>query len=153
LRRGSSPRSAAAGGLPPAKDLAADAQAARRGAMPIVLFFSADSCPYCAEVAGLHLEPLHARGVYAGRALFRIADVERHTPVRGFDGRRLTQAELAGRYRVSFTPYITFLDPDGNELVPPLIGYSSPDFYSGYLESAIEAAIEKLRARRVASMN
>lgn len=144
---------AAAGGLPPAENLAADARAARRAAMPIVLFFSADSCPYCADVAEYHLEPLHTRGVYAGRAVFRVVNIESHALLRDFEGNRLSRAEFAGRYRVSLTPHIKFLDPDGRELAPPLIGYNTPDFYRGYLEGAIDAAIATLRARDALSSN
>lgn len=132
--------------LTPLKDLAADARIARRQAMPIVVLFSSEACYYCGQVMELHLEPMAERGPYAQRVLFRVAEIEKNLMAKDFNGRTRTYEELAGIYRVSLTPHIKILDPDGRELVPPIIGYNTAEFYRGYLEEAIDTAIAKLRA-------
>lgn len=132
---------AAADGLPPAADLAADADEAAAGAMPILVFFTSPSCPYCHEVEGLYLQPMQERGTYRGRLLIRAVEVGGAAPLMDFAGRRTDHGEFARREMVSFTPVIRLYGPDGGELVPQLFGYTTPDFYWGYLEQAIEQAI------------
>ncbi|MEK7796007.1 MAG: hypothetical protein AAB315_00985, partial [Pseudomonadota bacterium] len=41
-------------------------------------------------------------------------------------------------------------DAAGRELVPQLFGYTTPDFYLGYLEQAIAQAIRRVRPARTA---
>jgi len=142
--------SATAGGLPPAVDFAADVHDTGAGATPVLVFFMSPSCPYCREVERLYLEPMHARGNYRGRLLIRTVDVDSAAPLTDFSGRRTTHGEFADGERVSFTPVIRIYGADGRELVPQLLGYTTPDFYLGYLEQTIELAIARARPARTA---
>lgn len=136
----------AAEGLPPARDFTADAA----GRAPILVFFTNASCPYCREVENLYLRPMHARGDYRGRLVIRAVEVGGGTPLVDFTGQRMSHGEFARRERVAFTPVIRLYDATGRELVPQLLGYSTPDFYLGYLEQAIEQAIQRNRPARTA---
>lgn len=136
----------AAEGLPPARDFAADAA----GRTPILVFFTNASCPYCREVENLYLRPMHSRGDYRGRLLIRVVEVGGGTALVDFTGQRTNHGEFASRERVTFTPVIRLYDATGHELVPQLFGYSTPDFYLGYLEQAIEQAIQRARPARTA---
>lgn len=136
--------------LPAARDFAADARQGAAGAAPILVFFTSPSCPYCREVESLYLQPMQQRGAYRGRLLIRTVEIGSAAPLADFAGRPLTHAEFARRARVRFTPVIRLYGPDGRELVPPLFGYSTPDFYSGYLEDSITQAIARLRPLRTA---
>jgi thioredoxin-related protein len=139
---------ASAGGLPRAVDLAADARAAATGAMPVLVFFMSPSCPYCREVERLYLEPMHARGVYRGRLLIRRVDVDSGATLTDFSGRQVSHREFARQARATFTPTIRLYGGAGRELVPPLRGYTTPDFYGGYLENAIAQAMAQAVAQK-----
>lgn len=136
---------AAAGGLTAVQDLAADAEQAGRTGAPILLFFASDSCPYCRQVEELYLEPMEQRRTYAGRLLIRVVHADSSRPLRDFNGLRIDQESFARREHARFTPTIKLYAPDGRELAPPLVGYTSPDFYAGQLEQAIDDAILRLR--------
>ena len=138
----------AAGGLPPARDFVADGA----GRAPILVFFTNASCPYCREVENLYLRPMHARGDYRGQLLIRVVEVGGAAPLTDFTGQQMNHGEFARRERVAFTPVIRLYDAAGRELVPQLFGYTTPDFYLGYLEQAIEQAIAAARQSRTAAL-
>lgn len=132
-----------AGGVTPAVDLAEDMRRASGRAL-LVVFFFADSCPYCHLVEDLYLEPMQARGPYGGRVVIRKVDVERAVPMRDFAGRMTDSIAFARRQGAAFTPLLHFYGPDGRPIAEPLAGYTSDDFYGGQLESAIERALAGL---------
>lgn len=129
---------AGAVGLPSAQDLVADSQLAQRQRLPILVFFSADSCAYCELVRELYLEPMYSSGEYKDKILFRVVHIESRNAMRDFHGRSTDHYHFAGEQGVSFTPIIRLYDFKGQQLTPELFGYTSPDFYAGYLEDAIE---------------
>jgi len=131
--------------LPAAHDFEKDAEQAERGRMPIAVFFTSDSCPYCREVQELYLGPMVERGTYKGRVLFRYVEVTSGAPVRDFRGARTDHEAFASREGAFITPIIRFYDYTGKELVPPVIGYTSEHFYAGELENAIESSIARAR--------
>ncbi len=138
-------------GLPYAKNLKVDAHEAAHERMPILVFFMSDSCPYCLEVEDLYLRPMYERGTYRGQLLIRAVDVGSARPLHDFVGERTDHETFAHDKGVYLTPIIRFYDPSGKELVPDLVGYTSPDFYAGFLEKAIADSIATLRARAVAT--
>lgn len=132
------------GTLEEARDLMADAGIAANSQRPIVLFFSSSSCPYCEVVRDLYLEPMVADETYNQKALFRIVHVGGVSSIRDFHGRKTYHDEFADKQGASLTPVIKIYGPDGRELVPEILGYSSPDFYLGFLEDAINNARARL---------
>ena len=135
-----------AGGLPQARDLRADAKDAARRRVPLVLFYSARSCPYCEEVATLYLQPMHASSDYGGKIILREVQLEGGQVLRDFDGKPVSHADFAERRGIRLTPQIRFLDAAGREVSPGIVGYTTPDFFGGYLEQAVDAAVAKMRA-------
>ena len=133
-----------------ARDLQADAEMARAGGMPIVVFFASDFCPYCHEVEELYLEPLQRHGAYAERVLIRKVHVDRAIPLVDFAGRRRGHDDFARREGASLTPLIRFYAPDGRELAAALRGMSSREFYGGMLWEALDESIRKLCLTSVA---
>ncbi len=131
--------------LPLAKNLKKDARKAARAQTPILVFFAADSCPYCHQVEDLYLTPMYKSGDYDGKLLFRVVRIESANFLRDFNGKRVDHETFAENEGVVLTPVIRFYGPEGKELIPELIGYSTPDFYGDYLERAISDSISKLR--------
>jgi hypothetical protein len=133
--------------LPVAADLARDAREAAARRVPILVFFHATDCAYCAQVEQLYLRPMHTRGDRGGKVLIRAVQVDGRAPLRDFAGRAVDHAGFARRERAGFTPLVRLYGPDGRELVPALVGYSSPDYYLGMLEDAIDRAHARLARR------
>lgn len=131
--------------LPLASDLQQDGITSERDRIPIMVFFMSTDCPYCEEVKDLYLDPMVSSGQYSGRLIVRMVDTEGSDYLRDFSGKRMFHEEFADDQGASFTPVLKFYDHQGIELVPEMLGYSSPDFYLAYLESAIKTSINKLR--------
>ncbi len=139
---------ASAAVLPVASDLQEDARQAREQHLPLLVFFSARSCHYCEQMRSLFLEPMYASGDYADKVIMREVQVESGRMLRDFKGKKVSHADYAHRSGVALTPQILFFDPAGMELVPALVGLSTPEFFSGYLEEAIDTALARMRAAR-----
>ena len=137
-------------GLASARDLAADAARAAATGAPVLIFYKTDSCPYCHDVEDLYLEPMQRRDTYAGQLVIRVVHADKSQPLRDFQGNLTDHRHFASRQGAWFTPLIQLYGGDGAVLTPPLVGYTSPDFYAGELESRIEAAIGHLRSANAA---
>lgn len=138
---------AAAGQLPLAQDLAADAATASARGAAILVFYMSDACPYCERVEELYLQPMLARRTYGDRLLIRAVRADRATPLRDFAGHSTEHAAFARRAGAYVTPLVQLYGPDGTALAEPLLGYTSPDFYAGQLEGRIEQAIARVPQR------
>lgn len=139
----------AAAELPWVADLREDGREARRLGVPILVFFFADYCEYCETVNELYLEPMYNSDEYSNKILFRRVDVGGAKTIWDFNGRKTDHESFASREGASFTPIVRFYDADGNELVPELYGYSSPDFFAAFLEAKIDDAVKNLHSEKL----
>lgn len=131
--------------LPVAVDLHADAQVARAGRLPIVLFFYSRSCPFCREVEEMYLKPLQKENSQRPRFLLRRVEIDALRPLVSFTGSKTDFRQFAQEHKVTLVPHLRFVGPDGERLAPDLVGLSSRDFYGGYLDDSIAHARAKLR--------
>ena len=129
------------------ENLQVEADRARTHKLPLLIVFSADHCPYCHVVEEEFLEPMLRSGDYTHRVIMRKIDLDSSRRLLDFDGRRVSARQLAKRYRVKVTPTVLLLDAEGRELTERLVGISTPDFYGGYLDAAIDEAYHKLNTR------
>ncbi|MBL0140881.1 MAG: thioredoxin fold domain-containing protein [Betaproteobacteria bacterium] len=133
--------------LPLATDLRADARLSRARKEPIVILFSLPGCPYCEIVRRSHLAPMHRDPRESGRAIIRQIDIDSDVALVGFAGERTTHARVARAHDVRAAPVVAFLDGEGRAAADPLSGMLLPDFYSAYLDAALESARARLAAR------
>lgn len=131
-------------GLPPASDLRADGRLSRRLKAPIVILFSLPGCPYCEIVRRSHLMPLLRDPQQATRVIIREIDIDGDQAIVGFAGERVTPAQLAKAHGVRAAPVVAFWDGEGKPIADSLSGMLLPDFYSAYLESALDGARRRL---------
>ena len=134
--------------LPAARDLAADAQSAAQSAMPLIVLVSLAGCPHCDAVRRSHLLPLLRGGVAAPTPVIRQVEVNGSERLRNFNGREITHADFARRYKVKITPVVFFFDGKGVPLTEPLVGSMIPDFYGAYFDAAFNEAKSKLHTAR-----
>lgn len=137
----------AADGLVQATSLAADARIAAERRIPILVVFTSPGCPYCDRVKAEYLVPMHKDPAYRKRALIREVTIGTDTPLIGFDGRRTTEGAFSAAHKVFMVPTVMVFDARGTPVGEPIVGLLSPDYYFGYLESAIDAGIARMRGK------
>lgn len=131
--------------LPLVGDLREDARRVESRRIPLVVLFSLPDCPYCHEVRGSHLLPLARDARRSGTLLLRQVNIGGAERATGFDGAQTTHAGIAREQGIRGAPEVVFWDSRGRALAEPLRGMLLPDFYSAYLDEALEAAIRRLR--------
>lgn len=127
-----------------ATDLRADGRLSRSRKAPIVVLFSLPGCPFCEIVRRSHLAPILADPQQARGVLVRQVDIDSDLAVTGFAGERTTHEKIAKAHGVRSVPVVAFWDGEGRTIAEPLKGMLLPDFYSAYLESALETARQRL---------
>jgi len=128
------------------QNLAQLGREAQRRHLPILLMFGLTECSYCHLVEEDFLKPMLRSGDYTDKVLIRRLDIDhRGAAITGFDGRATTLGALADRYGVTVTPTVVFLGPAGQTLAPTMVGVTTPDYYGGYLDQHIDAALAKMR--------
>lgn len=133
--------------LPLATDLQADGRVSRSRRVPIVILFSLPGCPYCEVVRRSHLAPMLRDPRESARAIIRQVDIDSDQSVVGFGGAPTTHAAIARAHGVRSAPVVAFWDGEGRPLADALSGLLLPDFYSAYLDSALESARARLAGR------
>ena len=108
--------------------------------MPLLLVFSADYYEYCEQLEEQFLRPMLISGDYEDRVMIRLLKLGNGSSVRDFQGNEIATGDLANRYQVRVTPTMLFLNPQGRELAPRMVGINTPEFFGGYLDRSIDEA-------------
>ena len=116
----------------------------RAGTLNVVLF-SQEGCPFCAIARDHYLRPLAAERP-AG-VVFAEVELGRSRTLLDWQGNRRTHADFARSLGVRFAPTVMFLDAQGRELAPSIVGLSH-DFFGAYLDARIGSASAALRGQR-----
>jgi len=141
------------GVLPMAKDLGKTARDARERRAPILILFSSAGCHYCAQVRDEFLIPTTRNADYDNKVVMVEVDAGSGQRLVDFDGKMTTHADFAARYQIAMTPTVKLLDAQGREVAIPLVGIISRDYYGGFLDEAIHAALAKVRGNVTAAAN
>ena len=131
--------------LPVARDLAVAAEEARTKRIPVLIAFTTRVCPYCRVARRDHLEPMRASEQWRDKAI--MLDMQLDTPdaLTDFEGKATTVREFAKRHGIRSVPTVIVFDGGGKRVTTPLVGLQSGDFYTAYLEQAVEAGLVKMR--------
>ena len=137
-----------AGAVRIASDLQQDASTSRQADLPILLIYTAKYCHYCDEVMAGVFNPIAADPAYRERLVLREVRIDSNRSLVGFKGNVTSHRSFATDRGITIIPTLEFLDSAGLQVSGPLVGVSIPDYYSAYVDSGIEQAIQNLRARR-----
>jgi thioredoxin-related protein len=131
--------------LPVVKDLATVAGAARDKRIPVLIAFTTRACPYCRIARRDHLEPMQANSKWRDQAI--MLDMQLDTPdaLIDFEGKATNVREFARRHGVRSVPTLIVFDADGKPASAPLVGLLGGDFYSAYIEQAMESGLIRMR--------
>ena len=133
------------GDLTAVRDFAALGEEARQRRLPILLSVSQAYCPFCAKLKEEILRPMLISGDYEDKVLIREFFMDSGETVRDFAGNTKPAGRFADGYRVWVTPTLLFLDQDGRELNPRILGINTPEMYGYYVDEAIESSLLRLR--------
>lgn len=130
--------------IPIVNDLFVEAVAAKKSRLPLLIMFSADDCNYCEKLEAEVLKPMYISGEYHEKVIMRRVMIDNFESMRDFKGAELDAFEFASKYHVTVTPTVMLLDSNGEMLAPKLVGINAVDFYSAYLDQAIDQSYDKL---------
>jgi thioredoxin-related protein len=139
---------AASAELPRAENLQTDAQQAVADKKPIVLFFTLPNCSYCRIVRYDYFLPLLKQRTGNDQPIIREISVIGQNRVTLFDGQRLTETELAERYKVQMTPTVLFVNHEGDVVGNSILGGDHPNYITLFDKSLAEAST-KMAGKRV----
>jgi thioredoxin-related protein len=133
-----------------AKDLSSDARLSRDQKKPILLFFSMQGCSWCEYVEEEHLKPMLRNADYRDKVIIRKVMTDDYGSVTDFNGKPISVSELSLRYNASFTPTVIFLDHNGQQLAPRILGVRNTEMYGGDLDEGIKHSCQRLRQQTMA---
>lgn len=135
------PLRAAGNELVAAADLRAEVRQAREGGYPLVILYSRKDCRYCETVRRDYLRPMMAAERYRQRVVVRQINQDSEAPLLDFAGKPTTHADFARQEKIKLVPVVAFYGSGGKAMAEPIVGTRIPDFYPGYLESALQAGV------------
>ena len=138
---------AASAELPRAENLQTDAQQAVIDKKPIVLFFTLPNCSYCRIVRYDYFLPLLKQRTGNDQPIIREISVTGQNRVTLFDGQRVSEAELAERYKVPMTPTVLFVNHEGDVVGNSIIGGDHPNYITLFDKSLAEASTKMVGKR------
>jgi len=98
-------------------DLPEEMQTARDdGKLGMLLFFEAESCPYCQHMVHKVFSQKEAQEWFGERFVSIAVDIHGDVELTDFDGITLPSKVFSDHRRVFLTPVIAFVDLDGNEV-------------------------------------
>jgi len=124
--------------LPQADDFALLALQSNQQKLPILIMYAAETCEYCERLEDEILAPMYRSGQFDNRIIIRKVMIDSINDIRDFDGNLVHADNFAYKRGVQVTPTLQFVDARGEQLAPEMIGYNTPEFYSAYIENAID---------------
>ena len=139
---------AASAELPRAENLQIDAQQAVTYKKPIVLFFTLPNCSYCRIVRYDYFLPMLKQRAVIDQPIIREISVTGQNRVTLFDGQRVSEAELAERYKVQMTPTVLFVNHEGDVVGNSILGGDHSN-YIALFDKLLAEASTKMAGKRV----
>ncbi len=133
--------------LPIAKSFEADSKLAAAKKIPILVLYTSPGCPFCERAKSEYLVPMLKDPAYKNKVIMREVDITSQSPLTLFNGSKSTGAEFAAQHKVAVVPTIKVINAQNSEVADPIIGLLIPDYYFGYIDSAISGGLQKMRAQ------
>ena len=109
-------------------DLPEEMQAAReQGKIGMLMFFEAESCPYCQYMLRKIFNQKHVQDWYRERFVNIAVDIHGDVELKDFDGITLPSKVFSDHRRIFLTPVLSFLDLNGVEIYRHLGMIKTPE--------------------------
>jgi len=131
--------------VPLVDDLTVIASQSDKEKLPILLMFFAEDCEYCERLEQDIINPMIVHGDFNNRVIVRKVLIDKVDTLTNFAGEVTDSDEFANQRGIQVTPTLQFVNSQGHELVPQVVGYQGPDFFSAYLDDALGGSLQKIR--------
>ena len=130
--------------LPKVTNMQQLGQQALQKNLPILILFSMRGCPYCDFIRDDYLIPMLDDPAYMNKIIIREIYTDSFNTIRDFNSNKVEAMDLAQHYQATLAPTLVFIDGKGRQLVEKMVGVTTPDFYGGYLDRAINQSYQSL---------
>lgn len=121
------------------------AQQSKQTGLPIMLMFGAQWCEFCGLLEEEVLDPMAMNPNYDGKAvLMRHVGVDEQALIPGFDGKPIKKSQWAYQLNADLTPTVIFMNGNGREVAPRIVGISNIELYAGIIHRNLNMAYEKM---------
>lgn len=127
------------------QDLQQLAKRAKQTGLPIMLMFGAEWCEFCEQLVEEVFNPLAMLGHYDGKVvLMRHVGVDEQQTIPGLRGEPIKKSEWAYALNADLTPTVIFLDGDGREVAPRIVGIANIHMYAGVIHRNLNIAYQNM---------
>jgi len=113
--------------------------------LPIMLMFGAEWCEYCELLTEFVFAPMMLGGLYEEKVvLMRHVGVDEDQPIPDWQGDEIKKAEWAYHLDADLTPTVLFLDGNGREVAPRIVGISEITQYAGVIHQNLNIAYKNM---------
>lgn len=120
-------------------------QTARQRHTPILVVFSAETCGYCEKLKREIIDPLEKQQAGEASLVIREFDINAGGKLTDFNGESIRSRQFKRRYHIFATPTLLIVDPDGNPLSDPIVGYNSAPEYRELLHASLATSFKALK--------
>ncbi len=113
----------------------------------LLIMFHASYCEFCERLEEDLLLPMLRSGEYDERILMRKIQIDSSDDLINFNGQTVTTAQLSTMYGAEMTPTLVFLDATGEEQSERILGYTTPDFFSAYVDQGIDELYKRIKTQ------
>lgn len=114
-------------------------EVARVSGLPVVVVVTGPNCGFC-ERMRKDLFNSQQRCSLTSHAVAREFPNDTGGKITDFDGERVRSRMFLSRYEVFATPTVLFLDPSGDQLADPIVGYNEEDLYRSIVAERLSEA-------------
>ena len=104
----------------------------------LLVMFHASYCEYCERLEEDLLLPMLRSGEYDEKILLRKIQIDSSDDLINFNGKKITTSQISSLYGAEMTPTLVFLDASGEEQSERILGYTTPDLFSAYVDKGID---------------
>lgn len=123
-----------------ATDLESVSQQALQAKLPVLMFFASTDCEFCEMLEEDHLASMAHSAGYKDKVIIRKINIDDYDSFRDFDGQNVSADEFSERFAIKVTPTLVFVNHKGTQVAKKMLGYNRSDFFSVYLDEAIDNA-------------
>ncbi len=127
------------------RDLRDEAALSQENRKPILILFSMEGCTYCEYVEEEHLKPMLRNADYRSKVIIRRVMTDDYATLIDFNGNAVDRMDFSNRYGAFLTPTVVFIDHQGKQLAPRILGVRNTEFYGFDLEEGLKTSLRKLR--------
>lgn len=119
----------------------AEAALAREKNTPILIEFSTPWCSYCEALEQEILEPLIMSEEFKDLIIIKKIEVDNYSNIIDFDGDTYSSYDIAQRFNIDLYPTLIFLNAEGKEISPAIVGITTISYITEILGKTIKQAI------------